>query len=149
MEPAIVSDASCLIGLSNIGKLDILSKLYSKIIIPPAVEREYGGRVPFTEVVAPSDNDLVRSLGLLLGAGESEAIALAMELTAAIILDDKKARTVAEGMGLHPVGTVGILLLAKRERLIQSLTQTIGELEQNGFYINGSVKQQAIRLAGE
>jgi predicted nucleic acid-binding protein len=149
MEPAIVSDASCLIGLSNIGKIDILSKLYSKVIIPPAVEREYGGHVPFTEVIAPSDNDLVRSLGLFLGAGESEAIALAVELDAAIILDDKKARTVAEGMGLHPVGTVGILLLAKREQLIHSLTQTIDELERNGFYISAGVKQQAIKLAGE
>jgi predicted nucleic acid-binding protein len=149
MEPAIVSDASCLIGLSNIGKLHILSKLYSKVIIPPAVEREYGGRVPFAEVIAPSDNDLVRSLGLFLGAGESEAIALAIELSTTIILDDKKARTTAEGMGLHPVGTVGILLRAKRERLIQSLTHTIDELEQNGFYVSASVKQQAIILAGE
>jgi predicted nucleic acid-binding protein len=149
MESAIISDASCLIGLSNIGKLDILSKLYSKVIIPPAVEREYGNHVPFTEVIRPSDNDLVRSLGLFLGAGESEAIALALEWSAAIILDDKKARSVAEGMGLRPVGTVGILLLAKRERLIQSLTQTIDELEKNGFYVSASVKQQAIKLAGE
>jgi len=84
-----------------------------------------------------------------LGAGESEAIALAIELSAAIILDDKKARTVAEVMGLHPVVTVVFLLLAKRERLIQSLTRTIGELEQNGFYISTALKQQAIRLAGE
>jgi uncharacterized protein len=149
MEPAIISDASCLIGLNNIGKLDILSKLYSNVIIPPAVEREYGGKVPFVEVIAPSDNDLVRSLELFLGAGESEAIALAIELSTPIILDDKKARTVAEGMGLHPVGTVGILLRAKHEGLIQSLTQTINELEQKSCYVSAAISEQAIRLAGE
>jgi predicted nucleic acid-binding protein len=149
MEPAIISDASCLIGLNNIGKLDILSKLYSNVIIPPAVEREYGGKVPFVEVIAPSDNDLVRSLELFLGAGESEAIASAIELSTPIILDDKKARTVAEGMGLHPVGTIGILLRAKHEGLIQSLTQTINELEQKSFYVSAAISEQAIRLAGE
>jgi len=106
MEPIIVSDASCLIGLSNIGKLDILSKLYSRILIPPAVEKEYGDIVPQAEVIAPSDMNIVRSLGLFLGAGESEAIALAIELDTAIILDDKKARSFPEGMGLHPIGTV-------------------------------------------
>jgi uncharacterized protein len=62
MEPAIVSDATCLIGLNNIGKLDLLPKLYSKVIIPPAVEREYGSQVPFAEVISPSDINLVRSL---------------------------------------------------------------------------------------
>jgi predicted nucleic acid-binding protein len=149
MEPVIVSDASCLIGLSNIGKLDILSRLYSRVLIPPAVQKEFGDIVPLAEVIAPSDNDLVRSLGLFLGAGESEAIALAIELGTAIILDDKKARSVAEGMGLHPIGTVGILLHAKDEQLIQSVKEAIHELELNGFYVSAAVKQQAIRLAGE
>ena len=149
MESIIVSDASCLIGLSNIGKLDILPKLYSRIFIPPAVEKEYGDRVPFVEVIAPLDVNLVHSLELFLGAGESEAIALAIELSTTIILDDKKARTAAEGMGLQPIGTTGIIILAKREGLIQSLTSTIEELESTGFYISASVKQQALKLAGE
>ena len=104
MNPVIVADASCLIGLQNCGKLDILPKIYSEILIPPAVAREFGDVVSFARITSPTDDYLVRSLRFILGSGESEAIALAMELQSAIILDDKKARSVAEGMGLSPRG---------------------------------------------
>ncbi len=146
---AIVSDATCLIGLHNVGKLDVLPKIFSKILIPPAVEREFGGVIELTETIPPSDHNLVNSLALFLGAGESEAIALALEQNAPIILDDKKARMTADSMGLKILGTVGILLLAKRKRLVSEISPLLQELERTGFYMSANLKEQALELAGE
>jgi predicted nucleic acid-binding protein len=146
---AIVSDATCLIGLHNIGKIDLLPRIFSKILIPPAVEREFGEAVVIAETLAPSDRNLVNSLALFLGAGESEAIALALEQNIPIILDDKKARMTAESMGLKIVGTVGILLLAKRKQFVPEISPILRELERTGFYISANVKKQALEMAGE
>jgi predicted nucleic acid-binding protein len=126
MSSVIVADASCLIGLDNINRLPILAKLYTEILLPPAVSMEFGNPISFARIVVPSDKDLVRSLSILLGAGESEAIALAIEKKVQVILDDKKARGIAEEMGLMPIGTVGILLKAKIANHISSLTEDIG-----------------------
>lgn len=149
MNTVIVSDTSCLIGLHNIGKLDLLSKLYSRVLIPPSVVREFGNTVPFAEILSPIDTDLVQSLRLLVGPGESEAIALAVEHHTAIILDDKRARMVAEGMGLKQIGTVGILMQAKRKKLIPTLNDVLNELETKGFFVSTAIKEEALRIVGE
>ena len=145
----IVADTSCLIGLDNIGKLDLLSKLYSEILVPPTVEQEFGAPISFAEVCIPRNKDLVHSLRLVVGPGESEAIALAKEEHCSIILDDKKARLIAEELGLAVIGTVGILLKAKQSEHITLLSETLARLEKDGFYISVAVKREALRLGGE
>ena len=149
MSGVIVADASCLIGLDNISKLQTLTKLYSDILIPPAVRMEFGKDLPFAQIISPQDKELIRSLSIMLGAGESEAIALAIEKATSIILDDKKARSVAEGMGLNSIGTVGILIKAKLGNHIHSLEFTLNDLENEGFFVSSSVKQQALKMVGE
>ena len=110
---------------------------------------EFGNDLPFVKIISPLDKNLVKSLALMLGAGESEAITLAIEKESPIILDDKKARTVAENMGLHTIGTAGIIIKAKLEGLIPSVKDVIAELENVGFYISNSVKQEALRITSE
>jgi predicted nucleic acid-binding protein len=145
----VVADTSCLIGLHKMGRLELLPALYTDIFIPPAVLDEFANALPFAKVVMPSDINLTRSLRLILGAGESEAISLALEQNCPIILDDKRARQIATGMGLSHIGTVGILVKAKQKALIPSLAQALTELEANGFYISEELRTEALRLVNK
>ena len=73
---------------------------------------------------------------LNLGKGESEVIALARERGMRVIIDDQKARKVAETLELIVTGTVGILLKAKSIALIESAYDKAKELRDKGFYVS-------------
>jgi predicted nucleic acid-binding protein len=82
--------------------------------------------------------------------GEAEAIALAVELVNVIlILDDKKARRVAQQIGLKVIGTVGMLLRAKNQGVITEIKPLLTELVQVDFRITNAIIQEALRLSGE
>ncbi len=104
----VVSNSSTLIALARINHLDILEKVVKKLIIPSAVYDDIvikgAGRSGAIEVREAkwiekrnvSDQELVMRLNSILGLGESEAIALAKEIKAdLLILDDDKARKAA------------------------------------------------------
>ncbi|NJN24202.1 MAG: hypothetical protein HC810_07145 [Acaryochloridaceae cyanobacterium RL_2_7] len=98
---AVVSDSACLIGLERIRYLEILPKLYGGIVIPEAVQSEIGFTFPWLSPKSVQNQLLVESLKGQIGWGESEAIALALELESSIlILDDKKARKIAQQFNL-------------------------------------------------
>ncbi|MBW2204776.1 MAG: DUF3368 domain-containing protein [Deltaproteobacteria bacterium] len=135
-EIAIV-DASVLIALEKIELSDILCRIYSQIILPEAVIKEFGtptiGCYSVRKVKSPMVELLVRDLNL--GKGESEVIALAYESGMKIIVDDLKARKVAETLDLNFTGTIGILLKAERLKLIDSAYDKTKELKFKGFYV--------------
>ena len=113
-----IVDACCLIGLSKVQMETLPLQLYTKVIIPPAVQAEFGGAVEGYIVQLPSNQVHVQTLRLMLGAGESEVIALGVELSQGgeqveMVLDDLQARRIALSYGLHIVGTVGLLIRAK------------------------------------
>jgi predicted nucleic acid-binding protein len=95
VKTAAVLDSTCLIGLENIGRLDIAEALLQPAYAPPAVEREFGAAPPWLQIIAPGNETLVVSLKMMLDEGEAEAIALAQEKGLRVILDDRKARGVA------------------------------------------------------
>lgn len=146
MSELVVADSSCLIGLSRTGNLEILHKLFAKIIIPEAVYREVviigKGRAGAEEVKNSAwierravKNELaVRMLRINLGAGESESIVLSAELKAKfIILDDLKARQTAEELGLSVIGTAAVLQKAEEKGIIGSLQSVLQDLRNAGF----------------
>jgi uncharacterized protein len=147
-EPIVV-DSTCLIGLERINRLDILPELFAPIVAPPAVAREVGTSLSWLKVETPINSALVSALKMLLDDGEAEAIALASEGGYKIILDDRQARLVAKNLGVTVVGTIGILLQAKRSGIISSLKPLLEDLELNGFYLSSELKEEALRLAGE
>ena len=75
-------------------------------------------------------------LDLNLGKGEAESIALASQSGLRLVLDDLKARKVAENLGLKITGTIGILLRAESLALIDSAYDKAKELRDKGFYIS-------------
>lgn len=161
-----ISDSSTLIHLAGIGRLELLKAFYAKIFITPAVWQEVveegGGRpgaeeltdaraASWIEIVAPSNESLVRLLERELHKGEAEAIALAIERHAEVIfLDELEARRAAEVYGLRKTGVIGLLIRAKLERKVDSLREELDRLRNEaGFWLGDEVYQQALHEVGE
>lgn len=85
-----------------------------------------------------------------LGSGEREAIALALGLrVGTIVLDDLAARRVAHQAGLNVIGTVGILLGAKRRGFIKNVRAELDKLLQNSFFLSPELYALVVEAAGE
>lgn len=145
-----VSDASCLIALDNVNRLHLLQNLFDEVVVPTEVAREFGAFLPWLRIGNAIDRQLIVSLRLRLGQGESGAIALAAELgDAVVILDDMKARRVARQMELRVIGTAGVLIYAKRKGLLPRIKPVLQELAEAGFFLSEHATTDALRLAGE
>jgi uncharacterized protein len=147
-EPAVV-DSTCLIGLDQINCLDLLPNLFEPLHAPPEVERESGFAPEWLRIEKPSNPDLVSALKLMVDDGEAEAIALALERKWRIVLDDLRARALAQRMGLKIIGTVGILIRAKRAGLLPWISPLLNELTAKGFRLSEELKREVLLLAGE
>jgi uncharacterized protein len=154
----VVSDASPISYLQQIGRLDLLIRLYGRILIPPAVEKELlaaaklhaGIDWSLLEVVAPKDPKMVEQLREELDSGESEAIAIAVEMRADLLLIDEAAgREAAKRYRLRRTGTLGVLLDAKQAGLIASASGEFARLIDTGFWVRREVQDEFLRLAGE
>jgi predicted nucleic acid-binding protein len=85
-----------------------------------------------------------------LGDGEWEAIALAVELGAsAILIDDRPARRLAEAAGLNVIGTLGLLLEAKRAGHVTTIRAELDKLLETSFFLSQQLYDQVLRMAGE
>jgi len=147
-EPVVV-DSTCLIGLEKIGRLDLLPHLFQPVHAPPEVESESGFTPAWLGIEIPSNPALVSALKVMVDDGEAEAIALALERNCRIVLDDRKARDLAQRMGLKVIGTVGILVRAKRAGLLPWVNPLLNELTEKGFHLSEELKREALRIAGE
>ncbi len=149
----VVSNSSPLIGLNQINQLSVLEKLFGSITIPTAVAQEVAPSVKLPEWInlKPLSQPMAaRILATALGPGESEAISLAVELgNAQIILDDRAARRLAQGLGLSVVGTLGIVLAAKRRGFLITLHPQLDALTNNGFHLAPELYQRVLVDAGE
>lgn len=163
--PRAVSDSSTLIHLAKIGHLRLLDDFYDCVLIPSAVWREVveegHGRVGAQEaadavqrgsikVVVPHNELVLRLLRRDLDQGEAEAIALALEQKAEVVLlDESDARDVADVFGLRKTGVVGLLMRAKVEGRIPSLRQELDRLRDTGFWLNQDLYSEALEAVGE
>lgn len=138
MPDITVVDTSVLIALEKINLLELLCKIYVEIILPEAVAREFGTPTIDCYRVRKVESPLVKLLAtdLNLGKGESEAIALASQAGARIIVDDLKARGIAETLNLKVTGTIGVLLKAQELGFVQNAREKVRELREKGFYVS-------------
>ena len=137
----VVSDSSPLIALARLSHLELLHTLYDEISIPQAVydevvqagEDRQGAtavaEAAWINVQTVQDIIAVNLLRDQLDQGESEAIVLALETEAQLLLiDEARGRRIAQSKGITHIGTVGIIVLAKRKNLIQSGTTVLAQL---------------------
>lgn len=123
MPKTIISDTSCLIVLTNIGELDLLRKTYGSIITTVEIAIEFGEPLPEWIIVEEvSDKYRQQLLEMQIDKGESSAIALALETPkSTVILDDYRARKIAEQLGVSYTGTIGVIIRAKIIGIIPSI----------------------------
>jgi len=135
----VISNSSVIITLAIICCLDLLEKLFRKIVVPEAVWKEVtvenkpGSekilRAGFIHVMRVHNKRLSMLLEEFVDKGEAETITLALELGADILLvDDHDARNLAKKLGLQVMGTLGVLALAKYRGLVQEVKLMIDEL---------------------
>jgi len=147
--------------LHQIDQLKILPALVGKVIVPPAVldelveGAEHGVDVPemhslsWVEVRSPA-SALAQPLVTDLGAGETQVLMLALEIPGSIaILDDKLARRVANVRGIPVIGTLGLLLNAKRAGILDEVKPSIDRLEEMRFRLSAKTRAAILELAGE
>ncbi|AWA31120.1 DUF3368 domain-containing protein [Flavobacterium magnum] len=151
MHKTIISDTSCFIILSKIGELDLLLKLYGQIVTTKDIAEEFGESLPNWVIIENAkDKYHQRILELQIDRGESSAIALALEIqNSTLILDDFKARKVAENLGLNFTGTIGIIVKAKLNGLIPSIKPLLEKIVETNFRLSPELQLQALREAEE
>jgi len=149
----VVCNASPLINLARIGKLGLLRELYNELIIPEAVWHEVvveGAGQPGAEEVKVADwiktqsvanRDFKRALRQELDAGEAEAIVLALEIGAELLLmDERLGREVTWHFGLRCTGLIGILIEAKRKGRVSAIKPYLDSLRNiAGFRVSNEL----------
>jgi len=139
----IISDSSTLIILSDLNKLNLLSNLFSQIFIPPAVYQEINAKkkmiLPnFIEIREVKNSEMVENLNMILDLGESQAIALALEMDLKLIIDEKKGRKIAMNQGITITGLLGIIYLNIKKGFIteNEAKLFLNNAIENGYRIN-------------
>ena len=151
MPKTIISDTSCFIILTNIGELDLLHKVYGQIVTTIDIASEYGETLPeWVEIATVTDKYRQQLLEMQIDKGESSAIALALETpNSTLILDDYKARKIAERLGIPYTGTIGVIIKAKLIGLIPSIKPLLEKIKQTNFRISLDIELQALSEAKE
>ena len=155
----VVSDTTAISNLIQIGELNLLKDIYDEIIIPMAVYNEL--------LVLDSNSLLVKeqlhqdwfkietvvkdsiylSLSIELDIGEVEAITLAIQKKADyLLIDEKEGRKIAVEKAVKIIGTLGILIEAKRRNLIKSVRSKMDDLIDIGFWISPKLYNKIIEI---
>ena len=158
--PEFVADTSPLQYLHQLGLLDILPRLYSKVVIPAAVAKELmaglvGGYdvprielLPWIEIREPPNAGTSPEANL--GLGEREVLALCAAFPGSTaILDDGLARFNAIARGIPVTGTLGVLLKAKELGFVAEIRPLLDRLAALGFHLALTTRQAVLRIANE
>lgn len=151
MHRTIISDTSCLIVLTNISELDLLQKVYGRITTTIEIVTEYGEPLPdWIEIESVKDNYRQQLLEMQVDTGEASAIALALETPdSTIIIDDYRARKIAQKLKLNYTGTIGVIVKAKLKGIIPSVKPILAKIKQTDFRLGIDVEMQALKEADE
>ena len=157
----IVSDSGPIISFAKAGHLKLLKRLFQEITIPEGVYDDIvvrGADKPgATEVKSwrwirkekVKSQVEVDQLPAGLGLGEREAIILAQELKAALLIDDRRARRTAEQMGIACFGSLRVLKEAKERKLIEEIRPIGDKLKATGLRIADSLYERFLQEVGE
>ena len=161
----VASNTSPVCNLATIGHLNLLRLQFTEIRIPIAVKNELE-QLPHPDAArdvqraltegwikpqAVQNPTVVRLLQATLDAGEAEAIALALEVSAnLVLLDEKDGRTAAERVGLRVTGVLGVLLRAKMNGIIHAVKPEIDALRSRArFFVSSELERKILDAAGE
>lgn len=161
MDKALVVNASPLILLARIDRLDLLASLTKLLVVPEAVIREIQAGSDrdgaadkikdFSSILQAEDRpvpDQIRSWDL--GIGESQVLAHGLERPGAeVVLDDLAARRCARSLGLSMIGTLGIVILCRHRGVISAARPVIETLREAGLRLKPALMDEALAKVGE
>lgn len=162
----VICNASPVIGLFSIQKINLLWELFNEVIMPEAVFEELCadsihhkeesqelkrlvscGKIQVCQI---RNKELVKSLYGRLHFGELEVIIGAKEQNIKLaIIDEKSARKLATEFLVDTIGILGILLLAKQKGLLTQVKPELDKLKSNGYRISHSLHEQVLKRAKE
>lgn len=151
MVSVVISDTSCLIVLDKINELPLLQKIYQEVITTPEIVAEFKRPLPgWVKIKSAKNQTLQKELETKLDLSEASAIALGIETpNCSVVLDDLKARKIAETLKLDFTGTLGILVKAKHLNIIHSIKPILEKLRQVGLRFSKEVESEVLRQSNE
>lgn len=151
-EPSIViSDTSSLILFHKIGELELLRKVYSRVIVTPEVQIEFQEQLPnWIKIESVQDKKYQEFLETQVDWGEASAIALAKEIeNPLLLLDDLKARKLAGKLNLKFTGTLGVINKARQVGIVHKVKPLIDKILLTDFRISENIINELLRLNNE
>lgn len=162
MKPVIVADTGPLIALAKLQFLPLLTSLFSHVYVPEQVVLEATRQCERDDAQAillyvddccvrleNTESDWVSSLRLHLDEGEIQAINHAKDLSCAVLMDEKRGRTIASQYGVPAIGVIGVLIEAKTQGLIEHVKPYLQQLVEYEYRLSDQLVAEALRLAGE
>lgn len=159
----VVCNTSPITNLAAIAQLNLLYQMFGEIVIPQAVYDELTAlpypvagtievqTLSWIRVQCVGDQARVEEFRRTVDAGEAEALALALEVSAErILIDDAAGRAIARDLGLKITGVLGVLLMAKQRCLIATVQPFMDSLiTEAGFWVSDELYQRVLHEAGE
>ena len=154
----VIADSGPIISLALVDELELLTFLFDDIKIPIAVWNELtiDENRPFYQRIHDFFEGKVAStkgaidLAFVMDYGEAESVALYRELQADFLLiDDRKARAIAESLSINCIGTLGILLTAKDKGRIDTLRSIFKQFLKNKHFYSLQLLNRLLEQAGE
>ena len=156
----VICNTSPLQYLYQVDLLEVLRERFDQVLVPEPVEAELdAGRRRNVPLPKPEGLDWVtiRSTHYRLpspvrglGRGERAVLALGTQVPQAVLLlDDMRARSYARKHGMNITGTLGMVIFAKEQAMIPSVTAVLSRLERYGFRLSDRTRQETLELAGE
>lgn len=162
MNELIVGDAGPLIALARIDSLRVLAHVHGRVIVPRAIYAECvadPGKPGVAAIDAALHHGWLRAQPdypalsgnqiATLGPGESAAIELAEVLNALLLMDERRGRTIATVRGLRIVGTLGILITARKRNLVPVLRPLLERLIESGYFVSRELVAAVLRSVAE
>lgn len=161
----LVCNTGPVIALAKLDSLNLLNELgFQRVLIPSFVRKELLGKIgpeatalesaldDFIKVARPGQvSGQAETIASDLDEGEKQVILLGSSLEARVILllDDQAGRRVARTLGMHVIGTAGILLSAKKQGLVETVAPLLISLREKGYWLSDALIAEVRRLSGE
>lgn len=161
--PLLVADSGPLIALARLDFLALPARYFSSVLVTASVWEEVTRSHKANETerlaaalkagnlgVVEDPSDVPEAiLAARLDSGESSALALGLQMSAAVLIDEKRGRRVAGTLGMHVVGTAGLLLRAHEDGLLPSLRASLERLQASGYFLSPALVDGLLAGLGE
>ncbi len=161
-KPIIVADASPLIALAKLEKLELLHELFSDLHVPETVLLEVTVAQSRTDarllksyiaanftVHSTLENPFTQEIGRILDDGEIQALALARQLDCGVLIDELRGRKVAQRYDIKTVGVLGLLMQSKQQGLVSHITPLITQLQAENYRLSSRLIESVLERMGE